>query len=145
MLQIMGHFLVSSLKRRNLVRELQLMSYSDPLTHLGNRYALDESDTVPENENTTTEQEAQNPDEGTPSEDVENPENGEETPSKDAENKEGQPEDTNLDFDEIGDSEGNDQITTYSNQVTFLNNGYPYKKWVTDNFKKVISLLNQIL
>ena len=51
----------------------------------------------------------------------------------------------NLDFDEIGDSEGNDQITTYSNQVTFLNNGYPYKKWVTDNFKKVISLLNQIL
>lgn len=42
MLQIMGHFLVSSLKRRNLVRELQLMSYSDPLTHLGNRYALDE-------------------------------------------------------------------------------------------------------
>ena len=74
-----------------------------------------------------------------------NPENGEETPSKDAENKEGQPEDTNLDFDEIGDSEGNDQITTYSNQVTFLNNGYPYKKWVTDNFKKVISLLNQIL
>jgi hypothetical protein len=145
MLQIMGHFLVSSLKRRNLVRELQLMSYSDPLTHLGNRYALDESDTVPENENTTTEQEAQNPDAGTPSEDVENPENGEETPSKDAENKEGQPEDTNLDFDEIGDSEGNDQITTYSNQVTFLNNGYPYKKWVTDNFKKVISLLNQIL
>ena len=145
MLQIMGHFLVSSLKRRNLVRELQLMSYSDPLTHLGNRYALDESDTVPENENTTTEQEAQNPDTGTPSEDVENPGNGEETPSKDAENKEGQPEDTNLDFDEIGDSEGNDQITTYSNQVTFLNNGYPYKKWVTDNFKKVISLLNQIL
>jgi cobalamin biosynthesis protein CobT len=145
MLQIMGHFLVSSLKRRNLVRELQLMSYSDPLTHLGNRYALDESDTVPEDENTTTEQEAQNPDAGTPSEDVENPENGEETPSKDAENKEGQPEDTNLDFDEIGDSEGNDQITTYSNQVTFLNNGYPYKKWVTDNFKKVISLLNQIL
>ena len=145
MLQIMGHFLVSSLKRRNLVRELQLMSYSDPLTHLGNRYALDESDTVPENENTTTEQEAQNPDAGTPSEDVENPENGEETPSKDAENKEGQPEDTNLDFDEIGDSEGNGQITTYSNQVTFLNNGYPYKKWVTDNFKKAISLLNQIL
>ena len=144
MLQIMGHFLVSSLKRRNLVRELQLMSYSDPLTHLGNRYALDESDTVPENENTTTEQEAQNPDAGTPSEDVENPENGEETPSKD-EKKEGQPEDTNLDFDEIGDSEGNDQITTYRNQVTFLNNGNPYKKWVTDNFKKVISLLNQIL
>lgn len=121
------------------------MSYSDPLTHLENRYALDESDTVPENENTTTEQEAQNPDAGTLSEDVENPENGEETPSKDAENKEGQPEDTNLDFDEIGDSEGNDQITTYSNQVTFLNNGYPYKKWVTDNFKKVKSLLNQIL
>lgn len=42
MLQIMGHFLVSSLKRRNLVRELRQMSHCDPLTGLGNRFALEE-------------------------------------------------------------------------------------------------------
>lgn len=42
MLQIMGHFLVSSLKRRDLVRELRRMSYYDPLTGLGNRFALEE-------------------------------------------------------------------------------------------------------
>lgn len=42
MLQIMGHFLVSSLKRRNLVRQLRELSYTDPLTHLGNRFALEE-------------------------------------------------------------------------------------------------------
>ena len=41
MLQIMGHFIVSSMKRRNLVRELEVMSYSDPLTTLGNRYAME--------------------------------------------------------------------------------------------------------
>ena len=41
MLQIMGHFIVSSMKRRNLVRELEVMSYSDPLTALGNRYAME--------------------------------------------------------------------------------------------------------
>ena len=41
MLQIMGHFIVSSLKQRNLVRELEVMSYSDPLTTLGNRYAME--------------------------------------------------------------------------------------------------------
>ena len=41
MLQIMGHFIVSSLKQRNLVRELEIMSYSDPLTTLGNRYAME--------------------------------------------------------------------------------------------------------
>lgn len=40
MLQIMGNFIVSSMKRRNLVRELEVMSYSDPLTTLGNRYAM---------------------------------------------------------------------------------------------------------
>lgn len=40
MLQIVGHFIVSSLKQRNLVRELEVMSYSDPLTTLGNRYAM---------------------------------------------------------------------------------------------------------
>ena len=41
MLQIMGHFIVSAMKRRNLVRELEVMSYSDPLTTLGNRYAME--------------------------------------------------------------------------------------------------------
>lgn len=40
MLQIMGHFIVSSLKRRDLVRELEYMSYTDPLTGMGNRYAM---------------------------------------------------------------------------------------------------------
>lgn len=40
MLQIMGHFIVSALKRRNLVRELEEMSFHDQLTGLGNRYAL---------------------------------------------------------------------------------------------------------
>lgn len=42
MLQIMGHFMVSSLKRRNLVRQLQHMSYRDYLTKIGNRYAMNE-------------------------------------------------------------------------------------------------------
>lgn len=42
MLQIMAHFIVSSLKRRNLVRELQEMSYHDQLTQIGNRYAMNE-------------------------------------------------------------------------------------------------------
>ncbi len=42
MLQIMGHFIVSSIKRRNLVKMLQQMSYSDPLTGFGNRYAMSE-------------------------------------------------------------------------------------------------------
>lgn len=41
MLQIMGHFITSSLKRRDLVKMLQHMSYSDPLTEFGNRYAMD--------------------------------------------------------------------------------------------------------
>ena len=40
MLQIMGHFIVSSIRRRNLVRELEQMSYSDQLTKLGNRSVL---------------------------------------------------------------------------------------------------------
>jgi len=40
MLQIMGHFIVSSIRRRNLVRELEQMSYTDQLTKLGNRYAM---------------------------------------------------------------------------------------------------------
>ena len=42
MLQIMGHFIVSSLKRRNLVKQLQDMSYRDYLTKIGNRYAMNE-------------------------------------------------------------------------------------------------------
>ena len=42
MLQIMGHFMVSSLKRRNLVWELQDISFRDYLTQLGNRHAMQE-------------------------------------------------------------------------------------------------------
>ena len=42
MLQIAAHFILSSLKRRNLVRELEKMSYSDQLTKIGNRRAMDE-------------------------------------------------------------------------------------------------------
>ncbi len=42
MLQIMGHFIISSLKRRNLVTMLQQMSYTDQLTQFGNRYAMNE-------------------------------------------------------------------------------------------------------
>ncbi len=41
MLQIMGHFIESLLKRRNLVRNLQRMSYLDQLTQIGNRYAYE--------------------------------------------------------------------------------------------------------
>lgn len=42
MLQIMGSFIVSALKRRDLVRELRDMSYRDQLTGLGNRHAMNE-------------------------------------------------------------------------------------------------------
>lgn len=42
MLQIMGHFITSTLKRRNLVRQLQEMSCLDQLTRFGNRHALKE-------------------------------------------------------------------------------------------------------
>ncbi len=42
MLQIMGYFISSSIKRRNLVNMLQYMSYSDQLTKFGNRYAMNE-------------------------------------------------------------------------------------------------------
>ena len=41
MLQIMAHFIVSSLKRRELVAQLQSMSYLDQLTQIGNRFAMD--------------------------------------------------------------------------------------------------------
>lgn len=40
MLQIMGHFLVSCIRRRNLMRQLEDMSYKDSLTKLGNRFAM---------------------------------------------------------------------------------------------------------
>lgn len=42
MLQIMAHFIISSLKRRNLIQELQNMSYCDQLTQIGNRHAMKE-------------------------------------------------------------------------------------------------------
>lgn len=42
MLQIMGYFIVSTLKRRNLVKELQDMSFTDQLTGLGNRRAMED-------------------------------------------------------------------------------------------------------
>lgn len=41
MLQIVGHFIISCLKRRNLLLQLQQMSYHDSLTKLGNRFAMD--------------------------------------------------------------------------------------------------------
>lgn len=41
MLQIMAHFLVSCIRRRNLVRQLEEMSCTDALTKLGNRFAMD--------------------------------------------------------------------------------------------------------
>ncbi len=51
MLQIMGHFITSSLKRRNLVTMLQHMSYSDQLTGFGNRYKMNEHiENIPEGE-----------------------------------------------------------------------------------------------
>ncbi len=40
MFQIMGHFIVSLLKRRNLVRHLENLSFHDQLTELGNRRAM---------------------------------------------------------------------------------------------------------
>ncbi len=42
MLQIMAHFIISSLKQRNLIRKLKEMSYCDQLTQIGNRYAMNE-------------------------------------------------------------------------------------------------------
>ena len=41
MLEIVGHFIVSCLKRRDLLNELHEMSYHDQLTKLGNRFAMD--------------------------------------------------------------------------------------------------------
>ena len=42
MLQIMAHFIIASLRRRELVKQLTSMSYRDRLTQLGNRFAMDE-------------------------------------------------------------------------------------------------------
>ena len=42
MLQIMAHFIIASIKRRELVKQLRNMSYRDQLTQLGNRFAMDE-------------------------------------------------------------------------------------------------------
>ena len=43
MLQILGYFLVSVLRRRNLVRRLEEMCYQDQLTGIGNRHAMDDA------------------------------------------------------------------------------------------------------
>lgn len=40
MLQIMGSFLVSCIRRRNLMRKLEALSYKDALTQIGNRFAM---------------------------------------------------------------------------------------------------------
>lgn len=49
-LHILGHFIISCLKRRDLMKELRVMSYNDQLTGLGNRYALNKyMSTVDEN------------------------------------------------------------------------------------------------
>lgn len=42
MLSIVGYFIVSSLKRRDLLKHLEKLSYLDSLTGLGNRFAKDE-------------------------------------------------------------------------------------------------------
>lgn len=42
MLQIMAYFIISSIKRRNLIRKIKEMSYFDQLTQIGNRYAMSE-------------------------------------------------------------------------------------------------------
>ena len=42
MLQIMVHFIISSLKQRNLIQKLKEMSYCDQLTQIGNRHAMSE-------------------------------------------------------------------------------------------------------
>lgn len=40
MLQIVGHFIISCLKRRSVLKQLEVMSYSDQLLGIGNRYAM---------------------------------------------------------------------------------------------------------
>ena len=49
-LHILGHFIISCIRRRDLMKELKVMSYNDQLTGLGNRYALNKyMSTVDEN------------------------------------------------------------------------------------------------
>lgn len=50
MLQILGYFLVSVLRRRNLVRRLEELCFQDQLTGMGNRHAMNDaiSKTAPE-------------------------------------------------------------------------------------------------
>jgi len=51
MLQIMGYFISSTIKRRNLLKMLQYMSYSDQLTEFGNRYAMNKHiENIPDGE-----------------------------------------------------------------------------------------------
>lgn len=52
MLQIVGYFISTTIKRRDMMNELRDMSHTDRLTALGNRYAMDEyiAD-IDENEN----------------------------------------------------------------------------------------------
>lgn len=42
MLEMVSYMIVSCLKRRKLLSDLQAMSYHDPLTKLGNRFAMDQ-------------------------------------------------------------------------------------------------------
>lgn len=39
-LEIMGAFIISCIKRRNTIRKLENMSYKDALTNIGNRFAM---------------------------------------------------------------------------------------------------------
>ncbi len=51
MLQIMGYFISSTMKRRGLLKMLRYMSYSDQLTKFGNRYAMNEHiENIPDGE-----------------------------------------------------------------------------------------------
>lgn len=43
LLQIVAHFIVAQMRQRDLIRQLQIMSHQDPLTGLGNRYAMEET------------------------------------------------------------------------------------------------------
>ena len=43
MLQIMGYFLVSVLRRRNLVKQLEELCFLDQLTGIGNRHAMNDA------------------------------------------------------------------------------------------------------
>ena len=50
LLQIMGHFIISSIRRRNLLKQIKSLSYMDQLTQIGNRHAMNEFiDNLPDN------------------------------------------------------------------------------------------------